>query len=244
MSEEEACLYTSTDLSIEPKLLVTLLTKRLEGAGVRVLRSSLVKLRAEGPRVKPVLSSGDTVEADQVVLATGAWTNKLLSTLNLRLDTAIIKCPIVVFRVDTRWDNVICFSDERQMSYWRPSNSPELTLVGGGYDAWLVDKPENALAKPPMGYPRKALRLLRNRVRFSVSLVDYYSGPCSIPSDFEPVVGRVPGYENLFIIEGLRGYGLARAPAVAEQLVYHMLTGRDVVPREYNPARAIRSLSR
>jgi glycine/D-amino acid oxidase-like deaminating enzyme len=242
VSEDEACLYTSLDLSVEPGVLVNQLVEKLRELGVRVLRDRLLGFKYEEHRLNPVFSSGSVITPENIVLATGSWTREILSTLGLRLDTMIIKCPIVVVRVNSSdLGGIICFSDERNMSYWRPSVKHDRTLVGGGYDAWLVKTPETALTKPPPEYPERALKLLKARVNLSVELVDYYAGPCSIPADFELIAGRVPGYNNLYIIEGLRGYGLARSPAVAERLVEMIMTGRNRLPVEYDPARIIRT---
>jgi len=170
------------------------------------------------------------------VVAAGSWTPRLLRSLGYQYNPTVIVCPLVVVRAETP-EGMPAFSDEINLSYWRPSMAGG--LVGGGYDAWLASSPEDTLGRPPSGYFERASSLLSKRVRFKFEVVDGWTGPCSFPEDFDPVVGPLPGLEDVLVFEGLRGYGLARAPALAELLVDYVL-GRSRMPSWLLPSRVLR----
>jgi sarcosine oxidase subunit beta len=107
------------------------------------------------------------------------------------------------------------FSDEWLHSYWRPWGTE---LVGGGYDADFSDAPDISDAPPPQKYIENSLRLLHRRVRLKSPprLTATLRGPCSVTADMEPIIGKIEGIENLVLVDGLRGYGLMRGPAIGE----------------------------
>ncbi|MEM2101821.1 MAG: hypothetical protein QXP69_06025, partial [Candidatus Nitrosocaldus sp.] len=78
-------------------------------------------------------------------------------------------------------------------------------------------------------YIKQLRKLLVKRISFDVYESKVHFGPISITPDGRPIVGRVPGFKNIYILDGLKGYGLARAPALAYMLVEHILDGAEIV---------------
>lgn len=232
--------YTISDLSLEPSIFIKECRESLSDAGVEVLEhleaSSLFISDNRVDRV--LLSDGGELKAEQYILSAGAWTKEILHRLGIELMTIIITCYAYRFDIGEEID-VPSFSDESLHSYWRPWGTE---LVGGGYDAEFSEKPDISDAPPPQKYVNNSLKLLQRRVRLKHSprLTGTMRGPCSVTADWQPIIGRIEGIDNLVLVEGLRGYGLMRGPAIGE-LAANLALGKKLWLRidNYNPSRAI-----
>lgn len=233
-------IYTSEDLSLEPSLFIDDCRKSLLDAGVELLEGvEVVSLNIRDGEVKGVvLHDGREVKADQYILSAGAWTKEILSKHGIELMTVIITCYAYRFDVNEEL-GLPSFSDEWLHSYWRPWSTE---LIGGGYDADFSEKPDISDAPPPQKYIKNAIRLLQRRVRLKSlpRLTATLRGPCSVTSDMEPIIGYIEGLRNLVVIDGLRGYGLMRGPAIGE-LAANLLMNKplwlDI--SSYDPSRAV-----
>jgi glycine/D-amino acid oxidase-like deaminating enzyme len=109
------------------------------------------------------------------------------------------------------------------------------SIVGNGY-AKVVEVPEEAMDGLEKEYVHHIAELLAERVfnpeDFRVD--GGWSGPCSITPDGYPVIGRIPGLENAYLVDGLDGYGLMRAAGIAE-LALKAVEGEELM--KYSPAR-------
>jgi len=184
---------------------------RKEERGGRVeIGVRAMKFLAEGGDIKEILlEDGRRISADRFILCIGPWTRDFLALHGVYLPVMVIRCPAYRFKVEGMFP---AFSDEENDSYWRPGRSG--TLVGGGYQAEILEDLEKAFGNPPKRFRIEAERLLKLRVKGDTRIVDEWTGPCSVTPDLNPIVGRVPDFSNLYIVDGLRGYGLMRGPAL------------------------------
>ncbi|MEM3491853.1 MAG: FAD-binding oxidoreductase [Nitrososphaerota archaeon] len=233
-------VYTSEDLSLEPTIFIDECRQSLLDAGVELLEDEgVVSLDIRDGEVKgALLSNGKEVKAEQYILSAGAWTREILSKHGYELMTMIITCYAYRFDIGEEL-GLPSFSDEWLHSYWRPWNTE---LIGGGYDADFSEKPDISDAPPPQKYIQNSIRLMQRRVRLKSPprLVATLRGPCSVTSDMEPIIGHIEGLRNLVLIDGLRGYGLMRGPAIGE-LAANLILNKPVWLnlKSYAPARAI-----
>jgi sarcosine oxidase subunit beta len=233
-------VYTRDDLSLEPPIFVYDCREALLDAGVEVLEgvgADSLSIR-DGEIDRAVLSNGEEVRADRYILSAGAWNREILHRHGIELMTVIITCYAYRFDLGEGL-GLPSFSDEWLHSYWRPWGTE---LVGGGYDADFSDAPDISDAPPPQKYIENSLRLLHRRVRLKSPprLTATLRGPCSVTADMEPIIGKIEGIENLVLVDGLRGYGLMRGPAIGE-LAANLSMGMDLWLKlnDYNPSRAI-----
>lgn len=231
--EGEVITHTWIDMGVEPGTLLEFLRERAVEVGVDVRRYEVLYLGLEKNHVEFVKTSGGELRADVIFLCMGPWNQRILSKAGVRIPVWVIKCPAHRFRVSV---DAPAFADEVHQSYWRPGF--DRTLVGGGYHAEPCGNPDECLGKPNPEFGKDAERLLRLRVKGEVELVDEWAGPCSIPPDFEPIVGRLEGFENLYIIDGLRGYGLMKGVALAQSLAEEVMGLNPSINLEpYSPSR-------
>ena len=210
--EGEVATYTRLDASVEPKTFLKFLQSKALEAGAELHSKCLVEsLRASGSRVEAVSTSEGEVRAEVFFLCLGPWNKRFLAEMGVLLPTWVIRCPAYRFKLSNH-EGVPAFADEIYHSYWRPGVNG--TLVGGGYHAESAEDPEECFGRPPKWFTSDTERLLRLRLRCGFKLEEEWTGPCSITPDYEPIIGLVEGFENLYVVDGLRGYGLMRGLAI------------------------------
>ncbi len=246
---EEAYLYTYIDISMDPLEFFPSFAKELMNKGVIVLNGyGKVNINDNDKEasvlVKNVGSSDIThVKSNAVVLCAGAWLSKdmltnhhdehgssILDAIRRNIHTYIVPLVFIRYReerVQIYDYNIIPFDDEITGTYWITRGKD--MLVGGDYTAWRIDdiriyestySTESITIDKERGYIEHVTDALSRRVRdIKLEYSKIHYGPINITSDSRPVVGAIPYFKNLYILDGLRGYGLARAPALAEMLV-------------------------
>lgn len=208
LHQDEVVTLTMDDVSVEADQFIRFLMKKAVEKGV-CIEKKWVKEIAHGERHRLVLDQAGEIQAEVVVLCLGAWTRIFLSKYGITIPVAVLRIPAYRFRTSSR---IISFADEVYESYWRPG--VDGTIVGGGYHAEIVDDPLLFFQKPSNRFRVDVEKLLRLRLPSRVELVEEWSGPISITPDLDPIIDNLPGYENVFFIDGLRGYGLMRGVAL------------------------------
>jgi glycine/D-amino acid oxidase-like deaminating enzyme len=215
--KDEVGLYIPSDFTLDTILMLEKFHKILEDRGVDILKKAgRIDLRYKENTIQCIETNVDEYRAKQYVLSAGAWNKQILNSMGIEHEVFLIGIPIFKFRVDKGIK--IGVWDEEIYSYWRPSG--EDYWIGGVYDAFKIDHPEEGLAKPSDEHLENVLEGFMYRFRFKKwEIVDSWSGPVSISYDYRPIYGRVGNFENLYIIDGLGGRGLMRGPAISEELV-------------------------
>lgn len=223
MYEEEQAIYTDVDLSCEPRILIAELRRLLREMGAHYISGEVRNLRFKGEEVVGVLVDNRLIKAKDYILTLGPFTKQVLS---LYYPVFILKCPAFRFSVNIN-SRLPGISDERVHSYWRLGLNS--TIVGGGYHATLVEQASEAYGEPLPEHYKYAKRFLEKRFRGGkeAKLIEGWCGPCSVSEDYKPLVGRFA--KNLYMIEGLRGYGLMLGPALAESLALIVIDKKDII---------------
>ncbi|MEM0364746.1 MAG: FAD-binding oxidoreductase [Candidatus Nitrosocaldus sp.] len=232
------CIYTKDDVCMDPLLFARIFADRLKDMGVEfvISKADIMSIKVDEKHNNnnhlTLRVDNRDVDADTLILCTGAWTKGIS---NLYAPINILKVPLIFFKIEHGSDMIVPFSDEINRTYFIPSRAG--MLVGADYTTWSVDKAEDALgevlnwdADPDLSSYIKYIRgLLLSRINLNIHESKVHFGPISITPDGRPIVGRVPGFKNIYILDGLKGYGLARAPALAYMLVEHILDGAEIV---------------
>jgi sarcosine oxidase subunit beta len=191
-------------------------------------------------RVTGVRTTQGVFEAGVVVCATGGWTMKLLERLgfhfpvwNVRHEVALLRRP-----PQAQEPHMTCI-DGVLDAYYRP-DSPGLTLVGSGpmepgadpdsfersaHESFVVSVAEKISSRMP--------------VMEDATYVRGWAGVFAVSADLHPLIGPLPGYENLYAIFGCNGTGFKVAPAVGKAVAEQIMgvTAPEISLAALRPAR-------
>jgi D-amino-acid dehydrogenase len=207
------------DGHLRPDRLMSELRRILEAADVRILeQTSLQSFTASADRATAVVTSGETIAADHVVVATGAWTPLLRQHLGVKLPIQPGKgysitmarpgqCPRLPMILEECHVAITPFADG-----YRVGSTMEFT----GYDDTLNRKRLNYLRKGAAEY-----------------LVDPLGDPVSeewcgwrpMTSDGIPRIGRSPRLRNVWIAAGHSMLGLSMGAGTGK-LVAELVAGQ------------------
>lgn len=174
------------------------------------------RLKVDGRRAYAVVGDG-AVKADVVILAAGFENSAIAAAAGIALPLKPYSCYAAAFLVPPGLRN-LSVGDYVLGWYGRPGPWP-LYLAGDG-----CGRPRS---HPPPGYAAAIAKLIARRAGWAIPLFSR-SGECEGSPTGGPVAGRVPGYDNLFVIGGLDGYGSMVGPALARRLAEAVARGRDL----------------
>ncbi|HEY3182019.1 MAG TPA: FAD-binding oxidoreductase [Gaiellaceae bacterium] len=193
---------------------------RRAGAGVRE--------GASVDAVEPgcgVCVDGELLEADNVVLAAGAWTSKLTAPLGLELPLETPREQEVVFEGTVEH----AVSSQVDRVYLRPDGEGRI-VVGRGY-------PKTYEPVDPDGYDEGldpgfeadvAGRVAHRLPRLAgARAVGGLAGLYEVTPDWHPILGAADGHDGLYLATGGSGHCFKLAPAIGE-LVAGQILGRPV----------------
>ena len=204
---------------------------RVDGGAMRdALISAAKKLGAEVINGDATFSdgvllvNGHQMEADRIVLTTGAWGNELPQALGIDMKVSFQKAQIMHLQVnelDTgEWPVVL-----------PPTNQYLLTFENGkvvagstyeentGYDSDVTDAGKNELLE-------NAISIASSLEYASVTEVRVGFRPFT--PEFLPVIGKLPGYDSIYFSNGLGASGLTAGPFVGAELA-RLILGEETV---------------
>jgi sarcosine oxidase subunit beta len=197
---------------------------RREGAEAR--EASPVEALEPGRGVRV---AGRLLEADNVVLAAGAWSKKLAATAGLDLPLEFPREQDVVFETGDAPSVEHAISSQVDRVYMRPAGKGRL-LAGRGYpkDYELVD-PERYDETVDEAFEADVRARVQSRLPGLNGLrrVGGTVGLYEVTPDWHPILGPVDGYDGLFLATGGSGHCFKLGPAIGE-LVAGAVLGRDV----------------
>ena len=233
LREDLAAVHIEGAARIDGRLLAAALAGGAQARGARVVHGD-ARLLASGDRVRGIVIDGAPVEADAVVVATGAWAPALLAPVGVRLAVEPQRGQILHLHlpgVETgAWPVVLPQSRHYMLAFGGSRIVAGATReTGSGFDhrvtaagQWEVLR-ETLSVAPGLG----VATLMETRVGFRPK------GP-----DMKPMLGRVPGLDGLVIGNGLGASGLTIGP-YAGRLLAEAALGRspevDLTP--YDPLR-------
>jgi glycine oxidase len=207
-----------------PRLVRALVAACAEG-GVRLLPGSpVVGFEEREGRIASLRTPTDVFRAGRYCVAGGAWTRSILDSIGVRVDVEPVRGQIVLVSHTPR-----LFSHVIQVGprYLVPRNDGRI-LIGATEEHVGFVKANTASA-------------VSNLLAFGASLVpalasahfeSAWSGLRPGSVDGLPYLGRVTGYENLFIAAGHFRSGLQMSPGTARLLRQSLLDQETDVPLE------------
>ena len=172
------------------------------------------KLLYEGPNIKGVSIKDIQLFAETTIVAAGAWANQLLEPLGIDLKIHFQKAQIIHLQLlgfkTERWPVVmpptdqylLAFNNERIVAGATHENTDrfDTTATAGGL--------EELLGKALQIAPGLSMSsLLETRVGFR-----------PFTPGFLPIIGPVPSFQGLLLINGLGSSGLTMGPYIGSEL--------------------------
>lgn len=224
-------MYLPGEMQIRPSRHLHALEASCRVRGVTVEQGDVRKFVLRGTRVERAVTASGEISADAWVLAAGAWTGGLLASFGTEIDTRPIRGQIVLFRLACPMGSHVV---NRGLDYVVPRPDGRL-LVGStiedvGFDA--VTTPGTVARLVDV-----AGSLFGDLVR-GAPIERAWAGLRPGSFDGAPTIGRVPGFDNLFVSAGHFRAGLHQSTGSAVFLADQM-TGRPTLldPAPFAPDR-------
>ncbi len=218
----DGAIFHPPDGSLQPARWVRRLAARAIEAGAELLEHQRVE-------------SLDEIEADQVVLATDGYTQGLLPELD-----AIVK--------PTRGQVLVTEPLERRLfpcphyaghgyDYWQ--QTPEGRLVAGGFRDKALDQEHTAEEEVTPLIQGHLERFVTELLGEAPVITHRWAGIFGVTEDRLPLVGAVPGHDNVWVSCGYSGHGNVLGLACGE-LTAGAILGRPAPELElFAPARLL-----
>jgi sarcosine oxidase, subunit beta len=182
----------------------------------------------EGGKVVGLATANGTIATNSVLVAAGAWADRLLSPLGLDIGMVPYKSQVVVFRhpldVDSSRKHRVVI-DTIHQSWLRPEGDNG-TLIGIEFPDRKGD-PDTFPQFPPPDYVHAAQKALAARfpVFENAAMRGGWTGVYMMSPDHHPIIGKMDGYDGLFVMAGDSGSSFKTAPATGICLSQLMLDG-------------------
>ena len=226
-------LVTRQFRTFYPPSQTTGLASRLGELGVDIrVGVTITGSRQSGGTLEALVTeSGECLEADQFVIAAGAWSGLLAKSIGSRI-------PLLAGKGYS-----ITIQD--------PSPAPELPLFLVEYESVCIPYGDrlrytgflelSGVNEDPRPRRFAALRRIIGRYLRQVptgSTEEEWTGMRACSPDGRPIIGRLPGLDNGWVGTGHWHCGMMLAPVTGVMLAEQILTGTSSVdPRPFDPAR-------
>jgi glycine oxidase len=220
-----AAWYLPQTCQVRPPRLVQALLKVLE-KGKAILREDqeVRGFITQGSRIIGVETSAAKYEAEQFVLAGGAWTGGLLDILGIALPMKPVRGQVVLFKAEPGLLRHVLFSST---AYLVPRLDGHIyvgsTLEEAGFDKSVT---KEAISNLTQG----AYRALPPLEKATVEAT--WAGLRPKALDDKPTLGLVPGLENLWIASGHYTHGILLSAATGILMAQALSGGATKLPLE------------
>ena len=226
-------LLSGLEAQVQPEQLLAALRSAASGRGARFcVGTRAIDLLREGDAVRGVVAGdGSEYEAESVVLATGAWTGTLGRWCGQRWPVRPVRGQLVALELLPLPVRRPVFSSR---GYVLPRAGLVLagaTMEEAGFDPRVTAAGiSSILAGAAAIIPALAQATFR----------DAWAGLRPASPDHLPLVGRVPGWEGLFLAAGHFRNGILLAPVTGQLIADLVCDGASSLPLDpYSPARFI-----
>lgn len=220
---------------LEPHVMITALVAacRREGVTLR-LGAAVDRIAVESGRVVGVELDGRRIDADEVVIASGAWARALGLSAGIDVPLVPLRRHLVVLDGDPRRAGTTVWRFGKGQVYWRPESGGVLTSPCDEtpFDPCLPPADPQALEALATLLEPIAPELVEAPVRTSWACLRTYA------HDRELVLGPDPRVEGLAWMAGFGGRGMTVAVGAAELCAQAMNGRADTLLERMRPDRA------
>jgi sarcosine oxidase subunit beta len=196
------------------------------GANIRT-GARVTDLVSSGGRISGVHTEHGDLAADWVVLAAGAWSSALLGDLGIAVPIQPVGLqmirttarPAALAQVITAQRRPLSLKQLRSGSY----------LIGGGWPGDVdLAQPRGATRPESIAGSRAASSAVFPALT-ETEVDASWVGIEAVTPDEIPILGPVPGLDNLTIAAGFSGHGFALSPAIGQVIAELIIDGQTSV---------------
>ena len=183
-------------------------------------------MRVDGTMKTITTPAGDW-QAPVVILALGPWTNRVGEMIGVRFPYEVSRHKVITLKIaqpyEMHWPVVKDLTIPEKI-YFRPETGG-VVLVGTGDHGDPIRNPDRLTDKVEMDHVAHIGALVANRMPAFIN-AEYtagWTGPYDITPDWNPILGPVPGFEELYVAVGFSGHGFKLAPTLSESLAQTIL---------------------
>ncbi|RMF33410.1 MAG: FAD-dependent oxidoreductase, partial [Alphaproteobacteria bacterium] len=228
-------LHVPEDGNVNPVDLIAAYARAARAAGVEIIEGvTVTALRRQGPRIAGVtLTDGSAIEADRVILCTGAWSRALAATAGLALPLQAVEHMYVVTEPVAGLPDPFPVIRDLDRGIYVKGDAGKLVIGGFEPDAkcWDPHGPEGDRAFLELAedwdqfgpFMEAALALIPALQH--VGIRHFMNGPESFTADTRPLVGEAPGVDGLFVAAGMNSVGVMSSAGIGRALADWVVDG-------------------
>lgn len=183
----------------------------LEQNGVHIDEHAAIEnIVTRAGRVTGVMTSRETISADKVIVASGAWSAKLLRKFHIELDVVPVRGQMLLFKARPALIKSILLSDD----YYLIPRSDGYIIVGSTVEYAGYRKATTDIAYQSLQH--HAFQLVPALADFTIE--QHWAGLRPGSSTGVPYVSAVPGVAGLYVNTGHFRNGIGIGPASARLL--------------------------
>jgi glycine oxidase len=222
---------------VEPYRYTLALAQAAEVKGASIKQGEAVGFRYQGSKVTSVTLATSEIEADVVVLAMGPWTAQAAAWLGKELPMRVTRDQCLVLEVP-QW-----------LPPWRITSGqgagvaivPKVDgkVILGHWEDDKVDFDDRPTEEFRLSVMEAAVATIPRLEE--AKLIEHRAAvEAWHPISGQPMLGRLPGWDNVYLVTWLAGFGIQWSPAVGRIMTDLIVKGRSEDPIEaFNPARYV-----
>jgi len=210
------------DTHLTPASFVRALATRFQAMGGKFSPNTKVEgFEKDGRKIVGVRTSKGTLEADEVVLATGSWTPKFARELGIKAPIQAAKGYSITHRRPEGVPEIPVICAESRVAVTPMGDTLRFagTLELAGLDLSINQRRVDAIRRGPPAY-------ISEFETTSMELIEVWAGLRPVTPDGLSLLGRSPRYDNLTLAAGHAMIGMSSGPASAK-LVTQVITGEE-----------------
>ena len=193
---------------------------RDHGATVRQ-NTPVARVLTAGDTVSGVeLASGERVEADEVIVASGWWSKNLLAPLGIDFPCDAYRSELLVVDAGEPLRDLPVVSDLVSLQYCRVEGSGQFLVGNSDHDHAedkFVDPDHYSNVARDTTIEKYADKIMHRFPGFPDPAVTHsYAGVYDVPPDWNPVIAPLKAVHGVTLAAGFAGHGFKMSPAVGD----------------------------
>ncbi len=242
LDDVEVIGYDTRGGYCDPHLTTTSYARRAEELGVTIHTDTPVTAIRLNGQIKSVQTPTGDFESSIVVLAAGPWTQMLGQMLGVEFPYVITRHKVITLKSDQPyqidWPIVKDLTTPDKI-YLRSADGG-LVLIGTGDHGDPIEDADSLTDRVDQEHIARIDVLISKRMPAfaKAECTASWTGPYDITPDWNPLVGAVPGLEDIYVAVGFSGHGFKLAPTISEALAQSVLGLEPRLPiSEYSMTR-------